>query len=626
MSDRLEAGLGHLVMAAVAERGRFRAEAAVGRLLGLHAAAYRLALSVLGSDADAEDAVQQAYLAAVRQLRMQPPSQNERAWFLKIVTNQARLHIRGEVHRRRREAMAAAERAVETSTAPPDGETLRALRRELDGLSEEHRLPLVLCYQEGLTQREAAAVLDVAESTLSERLQAALEALRLRLRAAGHAVAIAGLAGAIRTSAPELPAGLADRIQGVLNSGDGIAGAGPGGLELKGGLIVKIGLGIAAVGLVAGATFWAVGGRTGEPAKSPPAAAPEKKSAFDTPIWHPDAEWESTGRFLGSVMPASAGWLDGPKGEMMSRGGGPRSPWGSPYGGHERCVWACMDEKTERYHVVAGAEVYGYLDGPFSRARHGGWIYMDRAFSLMTPDRRYLYTSDVFNGRMIRRLDFMKQEIATVQWEVENFTGLTMGQDGKIYALTPPHLAVLNQDGKLERKIALELKGDVGWEANTAHDPKRNRMWATSGHNPKRQWHVWYWDLADGSFHGEVPAKAKQPGDHMFGGAPGSYKDGWFVYPQSCVYFGPDDPDYRLLYMSHTDCGNSHRLDLEKKEVWVLSGPPRNKSGPIRYVFKREEINPFEPHTGPSWRPDGDFTMPTGGSAGLGIVLYKRVK
>jgi hypothetical protein len=251
---------------------------------------------------------------------------------------------------------------------------------------------------------------------------------------------------------------------------------------------------------------------------------------------------------------------------------------------------------------------------------------MDRAFSLMTPDRRYLYTSDVFNGRMIRRLDFMKQEIATVQWEVENFTGLTMGQDGKIYALTPPHLAVLNQDGKLERKIALELKGDVGWEANTAHDPKRNRMWATSGHNPKRQWHVWYWDLADGSFHGEVPAKAKQPGDHMFGGAPGSYKDGWFVYPQSCVYFGPDDPDYRLLYMSHTDCGNSHRLDLEKKEVWVLSGPPRNKSGPIRYVFKREEINPFEPHTGPSWRPDGDFTMPTGGSAGLGIVLYKRVK
>jgi len=402
-----------------------------------------------------------------------------------------------------------------------------------------------------------------------------------------------------------------------------VAGAGA---VPKGGLIVKIGLGIAAAGLLAG-TIGLLGpmGPT-EPVKSPPAAAPQKKSKFDTPIWAPGAEWERAGRFLGSVMPGNgAGWLDGPKREMVCRERHPGS-WGSPYGGNERCVWACLDEETERYHVVAGAEVYGYLDGPFSRARHGGWGYQDGAFSVMTPDRRYLYTSDRFNGEMIRRLDFEKQEITTVQWDVESFSGITMGVDGKIYAVSPPHLAVLNQDGKLERKIELETKGDVGWRVRMAHDPKRNRMWSTSNHNTKRQWHVWYWDLKDGSFHGEVPAKEKQPGDPMFGGLPGSYKDGWFVYPESSVYFGPDDPDYRFLYSAHTDCGNSFRLDLEKKEVWVMSGPPRGKGGPVRYVFKREEINGFEPHTGPRWLPNGDFTIPTGGSAGLGSDLYRRVK
>jgi hypothetical protein len=244
----------------------------------------------------------------------------------------------------------------------------------------------------------------------------------------------------------------------------------------------------------------------------------------------------------------------------------------------------------------------------------------------MTPDRRYLYTSDRANGTMIRRLDFEKQEIVTVEWAVKSFTGLTIGKDGRIYAVSPPHLMVMDQDGKLERKIQLELKGDVGWTARMAHDPKRNRMWSTSGHNTKRQWHVWYWDLNDGSFHGEVPAKPAQPGDSMFGGLPGSYKDGWFVYPESHVYFGPDDPDYRFLYSGHTDCGNSFRLDLEKKEVWVLIGPPRNKSGPIRYVFKREEVRPFEAHVSPEWLPNGDFLQMIGGSQGLGTYLYRRVK
>jgi RNA polymerase sigma-70 factor (ECF subfamily) len=597
-----------------------------GRVFCEHLAfAWHVALSAARDASEAEDVVQDAYLNFVRSYAGFDRSRPARPYLARIVTNAAADRARAEARRAEHHAALPREKGAEMHDPEMQKEQAEALHAALRRLEPGLRLAVALRYLHGLSLEETAEVLALPRATASDRVHQGLDQLRTLLAAAGFgALAPAAIAA---LPMPAVPAGLETALSNLAGESLGYAtGAGSLAGAAKGGLIVKIGLGVVAAGLVAGTTFWAVGGQTGEPAKSPPAAAPEKKSAFDTPIWHPDAEWESTGRFLGSVMPANgAGWLDGPKQEMVCRERHP-GPWGSPYGSHERCVWACMDEKTERYHVVAGAEVYGYLDGPFSRARHGGWGYMDRAFSLMTPDRRYLYTADMHNGRMIRRLDFMKQEIATVQWEVENFTGLTMGQDGKIYAVTPPHLAVLSQDGKLERKIELEMKGDVGWEASMAHDPKRNRMWATSGHNPKRQWHVWYWDLKDGSFHGEVPAKAKEPGDHMFGGAPGSYKDGWFVYPQSHVYFGPDDPDHRFLYMSHTDCGNSHRLDLEKKEVWVLSGPPRNKSGPIRYVFKREEVNPFEPHVGPYWRPNGDFTMPTGGSAGLGIVLYKRVK
>ena len=68
---------------------------------------------------------------------------------------------------------------------------------------------------------------------------------------------------------------------------------------LKGGIIVKIGLGIAAAGLVAGTAFMAVGGRSEEGAKpnassaaDKPTPAFETKSKFGTPIWDPSVRFE----------------------------------------------------------------------------------------------------------------------------------------------------------------------------------------------------------------------------------------------------------------------------------------------------------------------------------------------
>jgi hypothetical protein len=209
---------------------------------------------------------------------------------------------------------------------------------------------------------------------------------------------------------------------------------------------------------------------------------------------------------------------------------------------------------------------------------------------------------------------------------------MTVNKAGQLYLITPPsRLLILNPNGRVEKEMTIEsrpaegIKLGGGWPTYLALDEKNNRLYASGNYAPARKWHIWYWDLnANGAFHGEAAARAAQPGDGMFGGQPGSYKDGWSVYPEGGVWFGPDDPDCRFLYTSRTDCGNSYRLDLEKKEVWILNGP--NKAGKgIKYSLTGPMVS-FEPHTGPGWLENGDFYMPRGGSQNLGLFLFKRVK
>ena len=75
----------------------------MARLLGESALAWRLAVRVLGSTDGAEDVVQQAYLAAIEQLRSGLPPIEERAWFLGVVANLARRHVRTEANLKRRQ-------------------------------------------------------------------------------------------------------------------------------------------------------------------------------------------------------------------------------------------------------------------------------------------------------------------------------------------------------------------------------------------------------------------------------------------------------------------------------------------------------------------------------------------
>jgi hypothetical protein len=72
---------------------------------------------------------------------------------------------------------------------------------ELQRLPEKQRLPLVLCYLEGLTQDEAARRLGWPRGTLKRRLEAGREKLRLRLTQRGVSLSATLFAVALTESA-----------------------------------------------------------------------------------------------------------------------------------------------------------------------------------------------------------------------------------------------------------------------------------------------------------------------------------------------------------------------------------------------------------------------------------------
>jgi RNA polymerase sigma-70 factor (ECF subfamily) len=256
------------------------ADRVMARLLAMNTQAYRVAVRVMGRSEGAEDAVQQAYLAAVQQLRSGPPPAEERAWFLSITANQARRLLRTEAQLRRRRPPMLAEC---TSGPDTDTELIAALRRAMQALEEKYRLPLALCYEENLSQREAALILEIPESTMADRLQSALERLRSALGRAGYRAAPAAMIGALAHTAPAVPASLAAVVEKIVSgqvtavgSGAGSAGAAVG-VAAKGGMAMKAILAVVLAGTVAAgaAGLSAFGLRPSEPRDtgSGPAAA-----------------------------------------------------------------------------------------------------------------------------------------------------------------------------------------------------------------------------------------------------------------------------------------------------------------------------------------------------------------
>ncbi len=137
----------------------------------------RLALALTGGEADADDLVQEAYVAALN--RPPDPSRAPRPWLAEVVRNAWRMRLRGERRRRAREAAAGAGDPPTSPDALLDRARVQRLLADcVVSLEEPYRRTLLLRYFEGLSPQRIAEVEGIAPATVRWRLAQALARLR----------------------------------------------------------------------------------------------------------------------------------------------------------------------------------------------------------------------------------------------------------------------------------------------------------------------------------------------------------------------------------------------------------------------------------------------------------------
>ena len=140
---------------------------ALEELVALHqSSAFRVALGILGEEADAQDAAQDGMLRALKGLAGFRGGASFRTWLLVIVANEARSMLRRTA--RRREAPLDDELAGDSPAGGlAEGVVLRTeaarVRALLARLSEKQRLAVQLRVDEGLSFREVGDVIGSSE-------------------------------------------------------------------------------------------------------------------------------------------------------------------------------------------------------------------------------------------------------------------------------------------------------------------------------------------------------------------------------------------------------------------------------------------------------------------------------
>lgn len=145
---------------------------AFSRLLASQAAqAYPVALAILDNRHDAEDAVQRAMAAALNSLPGLRNPRAFRAWFRRIVTNQAL-----GIQRKRRNDLPLDGSIHNVASMPVDHEQSMDILAAIEALPDPHR-EAILLYFSGLKTREMANVLGRPHGTATRILSEAYSML-----------------------------------------------------------------------------------------------------------------------------------------------------------------------------------------------------------------------------------------------------------------------------------------------------------------------------------------------------------------------------------------------------------------------------------------------------------------
>src|SRR4051812_28004742 len=136
--------------------GGDRAELAFTVLVERHGPmVLRVCREVLRDEHEARDAFQATFLVLVRRAGPLWTRDSLGPW-LNQVARRVAACARAAAARRRRLEREAAEGAILSGCDPGRDDLGPAIREEVGRLPERYRMPIVLCYLEGLTQRQAA--------------------------------------------------------------------------------------------------------------------------------------------------------------------------------------------------------------------------------------------------------------------------------------------------------------------------------------------------------------------------------------------------------------------------------------------------------------------------------------
>jgi RNA polymerase sigma-70 factor (ECF subfamily) len=192
-SQPMPAAAPNLADASLASRVAARDVHAFEELMRLHnRRLFRTARAILKSDADAEDAVQDAYIAAYRGIGSFRGDARLSTWLTRIVVNEAYARLRKAARAQvvplgtglaEDEPEAA---MIPATTEAPDlaaqrAELRRLLERHIDALPEQFRTVFMLRDVEELTVDEVAVTLGIPEATVRTRAFRARALLRAAL-------------------------------------------------------------------------------------------------------------------------------------------------------------------------------------------------------------------------------------------------------------------------------------------------------------------------------------------------------------------------------------------------------------------------------------------------------------
>ena len=144
------------------------------------AALYRLAFSMVGNAADADDVLQETFMGALKAMYGFEERASVKTWLTRILVRQAARRHRS---RGRSKVVASGDPSAEAvARQGADSGVKMDVMAAVDALPPDHREVIVLRELQGMSYEEIADVLAVPRGTVESRLYRARQALRERLR------------------------------------------------------------------------------------------------------------------------------------------------------------------------------------------------------------------------------------------------------------------------------------------------------------------------------------------------------------------------------------------------------------------------------------------------------------